>query len=460
MTTIDPTLGRIPRVLVPIEVDALVLREPRDGFADCRMTDPDPAGGRQDLLPPPFADLTGTRPAGVHLHWALPDGLTHTRPTAATGADGSAAPAELPAIPDRWLVVRFMLGTTPDHRRTRALVIEAGGSPPVVTELDGWHEPGAATAARRSVDGPRTGRSRLVRVLRQRGRTGSASTTRSTTAYRGPLGYLVCGWYADPRLDPLADPAITSLIAFYARLAELGWSVPMSELEQDVLASPFPSVAAAPPAPAALAGLASLGERGPLITDGSWWPQGLLAHGSVVGIGWPDPGWPDAEEGLLGTGQGGPPDPSQTRVAFGSTTSDALGALMVGFLAAAQGVSEDDIISEDRMLEAFQLGVLSEIDHPDGRTRLDARLHADGFRALAGGESTADGDDDAGTVQRSQPRWFAPVEPAVVVQGLRRSLKHGGDGRFSPDGTLVCRLSGFTVTALSAQLGDGAQRAL
>jgi hypothetical protein len=50
---------------------------------------------------------------------------------------------------------------------------------------------------------------------------------------------------------------------------------------------------------------------------------------------------------------------------------------MVGFLAAAQGVTEETVISEDRLLEALQLGLLSEVDHPDGRTRLDARLHAD-----------------------------------------------------------------------------------
>jgi len=462
VTTVDPTLGRIPRVLVPVQVDALVLREVRAGFADCRMVDPDPAGGRQDLLPPPFADRAEPRPPGVHLHWAVPDALTHTRPTGAPAPDGTAPVATLPAIPDRWLVVRLSLGATPDHRALAAWVIEAGGTVPVVTALADWHEPGTEASPGQELTalgpGDLAWSAYYDNVVNRLGFHDPVDD-----GARGPLGYLVCGWYADARLDPLADSAITSLSAFFGRLAELGWSLPGGELEQDVLATPFPATFDAhAPAPDALAALATLGGQPPLVTDGSWWPQRLLCHGAVVGLGWPEPGWPDAEEGLLGAGKGGPPDPADVRVAFGATTSDALGALMLGFLAAAQGVSEDEVLAEDRMLEAFQTGLLSEIDHPDGRARLDARLHADGFRAIAGGRqpTPASGATTGdGTVERSQPRWFGPSEPAVVVQGVRRSQKHGGDGRFSPDGTLVCRLSSFTVTGLSAQVGDGSQRA-
>jgi len=462
VTAVDPTLGRIPRVLVPIQVDALVLREARAGFADCRMADPDPAGGRQDLLPLPFADHAEPRPAGVHLHWAVPDALTRTRPTAPPAPDGTAPVAALPAIPDRWLVVRLALGATPDHRGLAAWVMETSGAVPVVRALADWHESGVGAAPGREPTalgpGDLAWAAYYDNVVNRLGFHDPLDD-----GALGPLAYLVCGWYGDPRLDPLADPAITSLSAFYGRLAELGWSLPGGELEQDVLATPFPAVPGADaPAPGALAELATVAGRPPLVTDGSWWPVGLMAHGAVVGLGWPDRGWPDAEAGLLGVDQGGPPDPADTRVAFGATESDALGALMVGFLAAAQGVPEDEVLSEDRLLEAFQIGLLSEIDHPDGRARLDARLHADGFRAVAGGQRSAPAGGPTtgtGTVQRSQPRWFGPGEPAVVVQGLRRSLKHGGDGRFSQDGTLVCRLSSFTVTGLSAQLGDGTQRA-
>lgn len=53
------------------------------------------------------------------------------------------------------------------------------------------------------------------------------------------------------------------------------------------------------------------------------------------------------------------------------------------------------------------------------------------------------------TVKRSAPRFFFPSDPVFLVQNADRSYKHGYDGRFSEDGKLICRLSGFTVTELS-----------
>jgi hypothetical protein len=53
------------------------------------------------------------------------------------------------------------------------------------------------------------------------------------------------------------------------------------------------------------------------------------------------------------------------------------------------------------------------------------------------------------TVKRTAPRFFFPGDPVILVQNADRSYKHGYDGRFSEDGKLICRLSGFTVTELS-----------
>ena len=53
------------------------------------------------------------------------------------------------------------------------------------------------------------------------------------------------------------------------------------------------------------------------------------------------------------------------------------------------------------------------------------------------------------TVKRTAPRFFFPSDPVFLVQNADRSYKHGYDGRFSEDGNLICRLTGFTVTELS-----------
>lgn len=59
-------------------------------------------------------------------------------------------------------------------------------------------------------------------------------------------------------------------------------------------------------------------------------------------------------------------------------------------------------------------------------------------------------------IRRALPRFWEPKDPAVLLIEPRRSYKHGEDGRFSPDGTLACRVTGETVTSvtLPAELDD------
>src|SRR5439155_11470009 len=139
--TWHPELPRTPRVLVPIQVDALVVRTIGGVWADCRMRDPDPNSealiDAGSLLPPPFAELDAARPRGVYLHWALPDALTRgvgsAPPDDSTPAERDAANrVTFPAIPDRWLVMRIG-GTAVNIRSRRAVtgwVIEGGGRAP------------------------------------------------------------------------------------------------------------------------------------------------------------------------------------------------------------------------------------------------------------------------------------------------------------------------------------------
>lgn len=59
-------------------------------------------------------------------------------------------------------------------------------------------------------------------------------------------------------------------------------------------------------------------------------------------------------------------------------------------------------------------------------------------------------------VRRPAPRFHRALDPMVAVRGPRRSLRHGWDGRFSPDGCLLCRWPS-QVPQGYAQLLDGAR---
>src|SRR4051812_8990237 len=74
----DRDLLREPRILVPIDVQAYVVPAGGDAEATVRLPCPLSPGEPSDVSalegPPPF-DPGAARPAGVHLHWALPDAL-------------------------------------------------------------------------------------------------------------------------------------------------------------------------------------------------------------------------------------------------------------------------------------------------------------------------------------------------------------------------------------------------
>ena len=138
VATWDPRLLRPPRVLVPMDVQALSIPA-GDAEPDAQVLGqlPDPVPDQSDSAPgmpkiPPFTD-GDPRAAGVYLHWAAVDGLAAAR----ASRPGEAAPvaggvASLP-LADRWLVVRVAGGTP---RRTRAWVVEAERG--LTVDLGSW----------------------------------------------------------------------------------------------------------------------------------------------------------------------------------------------------------------------------------------------------------------------------------------------------------------------------------
>ncbi len=570
LATWNQFLPRTPRVMVPIHLDVLMVRQQGETWANCQMTEPDPNAplqNRRDLLPTPFTELQTSRPPGAYLHWALPDALTHGTTDGTTGS--------FYTIPDRWLVLRLSPSSVSGARRAvSGWVIRSGDKTPVVTPLDQWSETGPSPDA---VKNPLTALGHgdpawaayYDNVVNRLGFYDDLSGIQS-----GPLAYVVCGWYSDPASDPLGNPNLHSLADFDAAMNSLLWHIDDGEFDEAVstavnrikaanlaglatLEYTDIAVSPAPPKPAAAftatsfnpiwiapqvgsspAPLDAAGHPigGAYTTNGAWWPQGSFYHGSVVGIGWPAVGWAGLETGLLGPppGQdggefGGPPAASSINVAVGNTITEALGALVA---------RANNSPQEAQMLEAYLLGALSEIDQAGGQADIDDLLHSAAFATRDGGSVTdtivqppmpdlppakpTPVTPDPGVfanqqhsvssftnlgftassalrnaigiaqpvqniaverfreteilngnlasilgqvfpqpapptvqpaktvqVQRSLPRFFQPADPILLIQGGARSFKHGADGRFTQDGKLICRLTGFCVTELS-----------
>lgn len=429
--TWHPDLPRTPRVLVPIQVDALVVRQPGGSWADCRMREPDAAQplpvDSSTLMPEPFAELPEPRPRGVHLHWALPDALTRgvgsAPPDEAQGAERARLNnVQYSPIPDRWLVLRIgsaaalpqgrKLVTSLTRRSVTGWVIESGLAKPRITPLAQWVEPGPPAAD----EAPRQPLTALghgdpawaAYYDNVNGRLGFHDALDGVA--NGPLAYLVCGWWSDPALDVLGE-TIRSMAAFEQRLAELGWELPPGSYRQ--ASSAYQKIRSASmvglqtrEAFVAPAARDALFERGavaaaPLDFEGStraapidrhgraeggynriadaWWPRHTLLHGGVVGLGWPDEGIPSAPAGLLGGQAGGPPAAGSIRVAIGHTMTDALAAMLA---------ANNKTPAEARALEAALLGSADELDDADAAARLDVRVHAASFGSLPGGSIT------------------------------------------------------------------------
>jgi len=84
-----------------------------------------PLEGEQAFLP------------GIHLHWALPDGLTH----APQGSDPT-TPGAFPAVPNRWLVTRIVLDTgNPAHPALKSWVVESDRLSTAQTTPAGLYQP-------------------------------------------------------------------------------------------------------------------------------------------------------------------------------------------------------------------------------------------------------------------------------------------------------------------------------
>jgi hypothetical protein len=401
----SPTLWREPRLLVPIDVQALVV-PPGGGtdaaeWADVARRLPEgrepPAGAAPSAstlsAPPPFTPVKGGREPGVYLHWALPDALTRARVAQQPGDVGSPAQLGLPAVPNRWLVVRLGGGVP---RRSAAWVVESERG--VTRPLAGWSERATAPAGARTpwlepgsltaVTGGDPAWATVLDGVVDRFAVHDDLGGLDPEDAEGTLTYLVTGWYSDPQLDPLADADAAG--GFEALLGTLQWSVDPARLADarraadaaraaagaarkttppraagsDVVARmQVGAVSARVPVPAVEKELVE--DAVPRIAPTSWFPRSMLCHGHVYRVR------PD------GDGVDERPKARDVSAAVGSSAEESFAALLARAL--------PDPLGGERLAAAFLRGMVDRYDDPDGAVTVDEDLHGAEFLSLPGG---------------------------------------------------------------------------
>jgi hypothetical protein len=461
--TWDPKLARDDRLLVPVDVRALVVgATAKVGHVPTVTTMPSEAGS-WPVAPAPFAGETARAP-GVYLHVAMPDGLTRGLRRDVTATLPAGNPMALPPLPDRVLVVRMLHHSS--KRRAWILLADSAAK----RDLEGYTAAPPATQPLTAVSGGDAAWAATWDAVENRYALYDDLADLSVEERRGRASYFVAAFWSVDASDPLHG--LTTQGEFDARIAQLGWFAPplqkqwvqVSRVNQALRSST--GLAGKP-----VSGSFPTVDGVTLGTDPSWihpgdagvWqmetlvPQKTLLHGSVFGVPFD------------GTGPDLRPPSEKIDLAVGGSGLAALARML------ATGT---DHLAQERLLQAFFSQALDRVDSADGIADMDEARHAVGFTALSGGQreradrvaerhpaspsttpkTTTLGfgrkpppaarkkarPGEAATTFRDVtvplPRYFVANDPAVVIRGGRRSERHGGDGRLSPDGLLHCRL--------------------
>lgn len=383
--TWDPLLSRRTRILVPVDVQALVV--PPDGDeAFVPVT-----GGSGD--PAPFHPGERAAP-GVHLHWAMPDALL-------VGSGGQTRGEELalPPLPDSWVVVRTLQPEKARQVRLRGWVINARiGSTTPLEEYTGTPAPAPpGTPVLDPLDGASGGS--LLWTASYRAGAGRVTfhDPLDDVQADGSAGdhavYTVAGWWSDLADDPLA--VAHGGLGLDRALTPLGWWVVHDE-DDDALVQEDPRLgrlrsAMGLKAPVEMPPARITGADGRVVSgalDAVAFTQQVpvaraesvlvlptrsryasLLHGSVLGV--PVTGSLKADDRPL---------PGDLGVAIGQDTDDVVSALGASVLR----LDEAQRDAAETLVAAFTSGVVEQLGTPDGLEDLAEREHGDGFWPLTG----------------------------------------------------------------------------
>lgn len=408
-------------LMVPMNIEALVVSAEAETRAQWVNLKPafrgvyrrDQVLGQQLGDPLMFSPVRGLHKRGVHLHWALPDGLSHG--VAASGG------LDFPAVPNRWLVARLWDQSDDTQRpdlRAKAWIVESDA----ITKDENasvWPTLNAEnlkTAEDYSVFAGRVFELSLWPV-----ETGGARVDLTAAGYgdpafaahypacKGLLGfhdqdlsdvtsgavitYMVAGWYAAPAKDPLQQAlAANQPAALFARLSDfLGakkWLYPGYADAQEKIAQAKTLNTELKEAKEMKARL----EQGPLKADAAGaiaelqrkttaieqqaaplareiaaiegnLPARTLCHGILTGVK------------VTARVDSGVPLGKDFAVSLGETAVEALSALFETKCGGDLG----------KLLAVFQYDLLSELEKPDGSRIVDHKVHERCYRPLARG---------------------------------------------------------------------------
>ncbi len=429
ITTWDANLLRESRVLVPVDVQALVVPEGGDDavllpglLSPGHELDSTVIDGPDPLAAP------GRREAGVHLQWALPDGLLRGKLQDPRGRAGGGL--DLPALPDRWAVLRLLApakGDGPAHVRGWLIDAATGTVRDLASGPNGEALP--LPSARLLPPGELTGTAGGSLTW-----TGTYDASFGRFAWHDPLDdlkpdpelggallggpaaaaatYLVVGWWSDPELDPL--DAIRTQGGLAERTGELGWRIvtgggaehteqqgplgrladlglPVKDRLPRRLDSAFqrdvgrntaraigkenlsrPAYQASTVFAFQSAGALSLAcEAGSWITGrGIGVEASTLLHGAVLSVPLPPAG------GALDI------DLRPDRDAVALTLGEHVDDLVATAIGAAEDLDRSAQLALERLLSALSGGLIGRLSDPNGLVEMDERSHTAGFTAV------------------------------------------------------------------------------
>ncbi len=416
LTNYDRFLVREPRLLVPIDVQALVVRAGvNDGDPMLRL----PFRTNDSAFPPLAITDQGTpRPPGVHLLWSVPAAMGKGTIVADPAApnDTTRQRLQLPMLPDRWVVLR--------------LFVRAGATDPTVT---GWvleADSGTATPLTQWPSGKATTLAGAIPAAQLNLHVGGVGwnlcydSAVGRCAFHDDLSdlagvqvegdgvsYLVAGWWSRSADDPL--DGVGTDIGYRQRLADLGWNdpdhpstddaqravsddkyrvaktfgLPVTERYTQPLILPggtaaAPSTTSGDVAPSARALRPSVsGFLADAVAAAALPPaptRSTLVHGRIHGIPLTGAVAPDSRPGK-----------ETLRVVLGSSTPDVAAAVTVA--GAGMGTADQDARrAAERLLAAFTSGLLIKIADSNTWADIEEYEHQHGFTSRPGGIEAVD----------------------------------------------------------------------